>query len=167
MEHLHEKRMKDIFCPNCGESLIFPNSKWPTKIGDISKQKIFLTGKGGRTVDRILLFKIVRGSGVSGFLELSIEPGDYSKYVSLDLHPEEEVTFIHPHCHKAMNDKSMVRILVQYEDNTVEERFIMARYGIEVTLYKSNGEIGSYYGQNFKSLAEYMEGELKKIDSRT
>jgi|GEM_PF-1831359 len=164
----NKQKIVDIFCPLCGESIIFPHPKWVTKIGDVPKNKIFLAPKSGRVFERVLLFKIIRGNGEQGFLELSIEPGDYSKYVSLPLHPEEEVAFIHPHCHKVLNDsKGLVKLLVQQEGEEVVEYFIVARYGMEVTLCQKNGEIGAYYGdKKFKNLAEYFTKEMKKISTR-
>lgn len=153
----------------CGQSLIFPDPKWVTKIGDVPKEKICLTHKSGILANKVLLFKIIRSNRQQGFVELSIEPGDYTKYVSLTLHPEEEVTFIHPHCHKAMNDKKgWVKILVQYQnEEVVQEYFINARYGIEVTLcQEKDGKVGAHYGEKFKDLAEYFEKEWKKLSTR-
>jgi hypothetical protein len=163
MENTHGKTIKDIYCPLCGESLLFPNAKWPPKIGGVVKSHIFLVN-----MDRVLFFKIIRSNNQEGFLELSIIPGDYTKYVSLNLLAEEEVTFIHPHCHKAMNEKGWVKILVQHEgETTVQECFINARYGIEVTLCQDkDGKIGAYYGKEFKSLADYFKREMKKISAR-
>jgi len=165
-----KQKIMDIFCPLCGQSLIFPDPKWVTKIGDVPKQTICLTHRSSRVpVDRVLLFKIIRSNRQQGFVELCIEPGNYNKYVSLPLHSEEEVTFIHPHCHKVMNDKKgWVKVLVQHHnEKAVQEFFINARYGIEVTLcQEKDGEISAYYGEKFKNLADYFKKEMKKISSR-
>jgi hypothetical protein len=162
-----QKKIKDVYCPHCGESLIFSMGQ-SIKVLNQEKTTICLS-KNNRPLDRVLLFKVVRGNEEEGVLELSIEPGNYDKYSSLNLFPEEELILIHPRCRKSMNDKSgFVKMLVKYEGSEeIVEFFIYARYDIEITLYKKNGEVGSYYsGKKFESLAKYLEGELKKISDR-
>lgn len=182
-----QKNIKDIFCPECRESLIFPNPRWDIIVGKEVKTKIFLTKEGkkqyethkkrtflsdlkidaGTPFDRVLFFLIAANNNRSGFLELSVIPGDYSKYCSVELHPEEEVTFICPHCHKAINKDGLVKILVEFEGKKDEvwEYFLSARYGVEVTLYQKNGEVGSYRGKKYKA-SKYLEIKEKEITSR-
>lgn len=185
----NEKSIADVCCPLCGESLIFPNPRWETKIGENIKTTIFLrktkeeTKNGtqkkrtflrdleanlGPPFDRVLFFLIVAGNNRSGFLELSTAPKDYSKYSSISLHPEEEVKFICPYCHNAISENGFVKILVEFKSKRDEvwEYFLSARYGVEITLYQKDGEIGSYCGSKFKSTAKYLEQKLKKIYSR-
>lgn len=59
-----------VFYPMCDESCILPESKWIMKIGNVPKRKIYLVYKDGRVVDKVLLFKIVRGSGEEDFVKL-------------------------------------------------------------------------------------------------
>ncbi len=166
---LSKQPIRDVHCPLCNKSLVFPNADDEIKIGNVVKEKIFLVQKGGKIPDRVMVFKIIRGNGEEGFTELSLVPGDYQKYVSLPLHPEEEVTFICPHCRKSMNDKKgLVKILVKQKSEEVIECFIYPRYGIEITLYqtKDGSAVKTYYGEKYQSLAEYFEKAWKKINER-
>ena len=125
--------------------------------------------KNNRPLNRVLLFKIINSHGQEGLLELSIEPGNYDKYSSLELFPEGELIFIHPHCRKLMNDMAgLVKMLVRYEGSEeLSEFFIVARCDIKITLYKKDGKVGSYYyGERFESLAKYLEEQLRKINER-
>jgi len=161
------KPIKDVYCPNCGRSLIFPNPNEEIKIGDMIKEKICLVYKNGKIPDRVILIKIVKGNGDPGYTEISLIPGDYQKYVSLKLNSEEEVTFVCPHCRKSMNEtKDFVKILIEYEMLEVIECFIVPKYGIEVTLYQEDGKIKAYYGEKFESMIAYFEEKLKEIRDR-
>ena len=162
------KLIKDVYCPNCGKNLVFPNSNEKIKIGDIVKEKICLVYKNGKIPDRVILIKIVKGNGEVGYTEISLMPGDYQKYISLELGTEEEVTFVCPHCRKSIHEtKELVKMLIEYETLEVVEYFIVSRYGIEVTLcYQEDGKIKNYYGEKSESLVAYFEQKLREIKNR-
>ena len=162
------KPIKNVYCPNCGKSLIFPNPNEEIKIGDMIKEKICLVYKNGKIPDRVILIKIVKGDGDPGYIEISLIPGDYQKYVSLKLGTEEEVTFVCPHCRKTIHEtKELVKMLIEYETLEVVEYFIVPKYGIEVTLcYQEDGKIKNYYGEKSESLVSYFEEKLREIKNR-
>ncbi|MBU0626909.1 hypothetical protein KKG31_02450 [Patescibacteria group bacterium] len=153
-----ERAVKDVFCPWCGQTLV---RKYNTRLTI-----------NGKPTDRVLLFKIIRWNGERGELELSLTPGDYHKYSTLNLNPEEELTFIHAHngdvnvyadrgCHKRMNEGMFVKILVQFEDSPdIYEYYIVAKNGIEQTLYNIHPqyiikEDGLFYKKNALQKREF------------
>ena len=160
----------DVVCPHCGTSLMFPNPdpEKHMKINGIEKTKIFLIGKNGLPFERVLVFSIVGPSSTKGFLELSPMLGDYSKYSSLPLRPEDEITMLCPWCHKNLKETSdLVKLLVKNEGPGFVEHYIVPKYGIEVTLCVDQGKFKSKYGsETFKSVAEYFEKKLKEYNSR-
>lgn len=154
MNEKNKKELRDVFCPHCARSIITSD--------------VFLKNEVGTPYKRAIRFDMVASSNRRGILELSPFIGDYTKYSSVSLHGEEEVSLLCSQCHKVLNKDGLVRLLIKKEeDGNLSEVFISPRNNVEATVFKNGNTMYSFYsGEVFKDTAHYMEEQIAKIKSR-
>ena len=169
-----KRKIVNVYCPFCVNSMVRPG------------RNLMIANK---LADKVLHFVIIGANNRKGELELSLIPGDYSKYSTIPLQEEEEITLLHSHesCRKSLNEGPFARVLVQHDGSKeLYEHFLVTKYGVEKTFFdaspthmiNASGIIVSHpqktvrkivalpRGRALKDVEAYLRHELEKINNR-
>lgn len=147
-------KIEDVFCVvGTGQTACLKSILKPAQFLKIN----------GKLAEKVLRIGIENQAGTKGFVELSIDEGDYQKYVSIPLKEKELVKMFDEESGAVLNvGEDSARIFVKYKgDDLLHVCYISARYNEEITIIERSGRF-KCYGEKYESHEAYKLAQTEK-----